>query len=147
MTTTKRCGNSCCAFSSGVIISPIPATQAFRPRKKKGTSAPSVRPMASSAGRGRSSPQRRFRASKVVAASDEPPPMPAWAGMLLSTPMCAPALQPVAVCRARAARTIKSLSGRRMPLRSWRVICPSLRRSKCRRSCQSISMKTDSIRW
>lgn len=79
-TTTKRACGICCAFSSGVIVSPIPSTHALLPLKKNGTSAPMLRPMVSSAERGSSRFHSLLRASKVVAASDEPPPMPACAG-------------------------------------------------------------------
>lgn len=142
----KRAGGTWCFFSSGVIVSPIPSTHALCPRKKNGTSAPKDRPILSSAARGRFSPQSRLSARRVVAASDEPPPIPACDGMLLRTPMRAPWLQPVACWRARAARKVRSTSGKAIP-RSSRVMVAFLLRSKCSVSHQSTSMKTDCSKW
>ena len=146
LTTTKRSGKSACRNSRGRIMSPIPSTQALAPHRKNGTSAPSVRPMACSCARVRPRRHSRFSASSVLAASDDPPPMPACAGTRLSMAMCAPSAQPVARCRARAARRHRS-SGGRAALRSSRESCPAGRSSKCSVSHQSISTKTDCSRW
>ena len=58
--------------------------------------------------------------------------MPACAGMRFSTPMWRPGGMPVSVCRARAARTIRSSCGR-ASVRSSRVIWPSGRSFKVQR--------------
>ena len=141
-TTTKRAGGS----ARGVILSPMPSTHACLPHRKKGTSAPSERPMRDRLSSDSRSFQRRFSASKVDAASDEPPPIPACAGTDLAIPMCAPSAQPVACFNALAARTTKSSCGS-AHVRSSRLIWPSVLISKCRVSHQSINIKTDCNRW
>ena len=89
---------NCASGSSiGVMRSPTPSTHADWPCKKKGTSAPRAKAMGSKRSSGQCNCHKRLRAIKVLAASDEPPPNPAWAGRRLSNVMCAPHDTPDAV--------------------------------------------------
>ena len=130
----------------GVIFSPMPSTNALRPWRKKGTSAPSSRPRGRSLESGQCSPHRRLRASKVLAASEDPPPMPACEGMRFSTLMVAPLATWALRWSSRAARTIKSSRGKASD-KSMRSICSCSLNSKCSTSAQSMSMKTDWSKW
>ena len=83
---------------------------------------------AAAARSGQSRPQSRFRASRVEAASELPPPSPAPEGRRLSIEMSAPSGVPAACCRARAARRQRSSAGSGWP-RSWRArpaVAPAL---------------------
>src|SRR5258706_367216 len=88
-TTYHACGNS-----SGASRSPMPSAKAFPPKRKNGTSAPSVSAIATSLAFGRASPHRRFRTASVVSQSEPPPPRPPPIGMVFSTPMSTPRFEP-----------------------------------------------------
>jgi len=70
-------------FARGVKRSPIPRARAGRRRMKKGTSAPRERPSFSNFLFEYPKRKRRFRATKVAAASLLPPPNPAPTGIFL----------------------------------------------------------------
>ena len=108
---TKRAGGN----AIGCSCSPIPCTQALRPPKKNGTSAPKEAPKGSRRDSGQFSPQSRFNASKVVAASDEPPPKPASEGRFFCTRIKAPWDVPLDFCKAWAAFKHRSSAGKGLP--------------------------------
>ncbi|MNY28405.1 hypothetical protein D3C86_1623790 [compost metagenome] len=123
MTTNQLDGKS-----TAVNSSPTPSAKAFWPKTNTGTSAPSERPIRISSARGSRTPQRWFSASSVVAASDDPPPMPPPIGSCLSMAMSAPNCVPLACCKARAARTTRSVSAGTPGMSVVRAITPSSRR-------------------
>ena len=99
----------------------MPSTERVAaPPRKNGTSAPSASADRRSRSSGQSSPQRRFSASRVEAASELPPPRPAPAGhALVDRDVARRARCPLAACSARAARRHRSSAGSGAP-RSWR---------------------------
>src|SRR5207342_1008849 len=61
---------------TGVSFSPIPSAQAERPATKTGTSAPNLLPIAANCTEVRPVFHIWFKATRVVAASELPPPSP-----------------------------------------------------------------------
>ena len=99
--------------SSGAMWSPRPVPRAMPPVRQAGTSAPRARPIRSSWSGPRPSPHSALQATRVAAASADPPAIPPATGTLLSTRMARPAEVdahgPAAArrCMARAARTAR----------------------------------------
>ena len=106
--TSQPCG----AGVREVSFSPMPSARHRPPRTRKGTSAPTVRPMRSSSSVEKGRFHRRFRPISAAAASALPPPMPAPEGISLRRRMRAPFWIPAAFCSARAALTTRLFSSK-----------------------------------
>ena len=113
-----------------------------RARRRPGTPrSPPVRR------RAESSPHSRFRPRSVVAASELPPPRPAWTGIRLASSMCAP--EPPAASRSRrAARRHRLRSSAGTPGSSQaRLSSPSGRGVSVRVSARSMVWKMVRSSW
>ncbi len=91
----------------GVTRSPRPLPTAVAPVREKGTSAPRRAARAESSGRVRFVPHRALQATRVAAASAEPPAMPPATGTRLRRRRSTPSFTPVASARSSAARTAR----------------------------------------
>ncbi len=124
-------GNTTTYQGSGKVTgsrsSPVPSTQLAAPRTNTGTSAPSCPAKCSSSFSSRRQCHMRLRASKVVAASELPPPKPAPKGIVFFILMVTPCLIAQDCRKSMAARTDKSSCCRIVSFEFSHCISPSER--------------------
>src|SRR5258708_36425040 len=76
--------------SRGASRSPMPSAKAFPPKRKNGTSAPSVSAIAASFSFGRARPHRRVRNARVGAPSGPAPAQPPPTAVFFFIPLSPP---------------------------------------------------------
>ena len=109
-------GNNTTYHASGTqkpaIARPLPRQRHFRQTQIPAHPHPASAPSASDAFARQPQLPQLFKASRVVAASELPPPRPPPIGIRFSSVISTPSVQPLSCCSRRAARTHKSCSCR-----------------------------------